>query len=68
MNRTLSNTPTIAVYLTPNEVVAVGAAVTHYTTWLARSPEHTKFQDVIKLLETFQRRLVQQCDTVPKSE
>jgi ferric-dicitrate binding protein FerR (iron transport regulator) len=53
--------PLRPIFATENEVVAIGAAVTHYKTWLARSPEHTKeFQEVIALLDRFQQRLIQQ--------
>jgi len=53
--------PLIPIFVAANEKVAVDVAITHYTTWLARSPEkQKKFEDVIQLLEALQLRLSQE--------
>jgi hypothetical protein len=52
--------PLMPIVATHNELVAVGAAITTYATWLARSPESTyEHRDTLQLLDRFQRRLTQ---------
>ena len=54
---------TFAVLATFNEVIALGAAVTTYQRQVAFAPEPRKvYQEKARLLERFQRRLVQQID------
>jgi hypothetical protein len=48
------------VFFTANEVIAVGAAITTYQKWLARSPESAhEHRETIQLLDHFQHRLTQ---------
>jgi hypothetical protein len=54
---------TFTVLATFNEVIALGAAVTTYQRQVAFAPEPRKvYQENARLLERFQRRLVQQID------
>lgn len=59
MQRTTTRTePLMPILVTQNELVAIGGAITHYQIYLERTPEKRKaFQDVISLLESFQKRL-----------
>jgi hypothetical protein len=44
--------------MTANELIAIGAAITTYQKWLARTPEGAhEHQETIALLERFQKRL-----------
>lgn len=61
MQRTPPRTePLMPLQVTANELVAVGAAITSYTTWLASTPQSAaSHRDTIALLDQFQRRLTQ---------
>lgn len=61
MQRTTQRTePLMPLMVTQSELVAIGGAITHYQIYLERTPEKRKeFQDVIALLEGFQKRLTQ---------
>jgi hypothetical protein len=48
------------IIATSNELIAVCAAITTYQKWLNSTPESAaEHQDIIKLLDRFQRRLTQ---------
>lgn len=58
--------PLLTFLATSNEVIALGAAVTTYQRQAARFPGPGKArQKTARLLERFQRRLVQQIDQKP---
>jgi len=61
MERTpLRTEPLRRVFFTANELIAIGAAVTMYRKWLARTPESALEQrETITLLDRFQQRLIQ---------
>jgi hypothetical protein len=61
MERTpLRTEPLRRVFFTANELIAVGAAITMYRKWLARTPENaTEQRETITLLDRFQLRLMQ---------
>jgi hypothetical protein len=61
MERTpLRTEPFRRVFFTVNELIAVGAAITTYRKWLARTPESaTEQSEIITLLDRFQQRLIQ---------
>ena len=56
-NRTETLRPIVA---TTNELIAIGAAIQHYTAWIARTPARAaEHRETIKLLDRFQKRLTQ---------
>jgi len=59
MQRTpLHPEPLLSIMFTTNELIAIGTAITAYRKWLTRTPESAvEYQDTIKLLDRFQRRL-----------
>lgn len=58
--------PLMPLQATANELIAVGAAITTYTTMLARTPQSAaEHAETIKLLDRFQRRLTQQIAADP---
>jgi hypothetical protein len=55
--------PLLTILAPFNEVIALGAAVTTYQRQVAYAPEPRKvYQEKARLLERFQRRLVQQIE------
>jgi hypothetical protein len=61
MERTpLRSEPLQRIFFTASELIAIGAAITMYRKWLARTPESAvEHSETITLLDRFQRRLIQ---------
>jgi hypothetical protein len=56
----LRTEPHTTIIVTANELIAIGAAIQHYTAWIARTPSRAaEHRETIKLLDQFQRRLTQ---------
>lgn len=58
--------PLLALLAPPNEVIALGAAVTTYQRQIARLPTQTReHRKTVELLDCFRKRLVEQIDHGP---
>jgi hypothetical protein len=52
--------PLIPIVVTRDELIAIGAAITMYRRWLARTPESAvEHSETITLLDRLQHRLIQ---------
>lgn len=51
--------PMMTIQATPNELIAVGAAITQHINWIERTANKTKDQlEMVALLRSFQGRVV----------
>jgi hypothetical protein len=51
--------PMMTIQAPPNELIAIGVAITQYLTWVERIPNPTKDQqELVALLRSFQQRVV----------